>query len=103
MFDKGIAIRRDIFGAELADKAWAAADDFNRPFEELVNQYCFGEIWGRPGLDRKTRSIVTLSMLTGLNRRIERSANCYALEDPDSLAAAVAATSAAAAPGAVHA
>ena len=68
MFDKGIAIRREMFGAELADKAWAAADDFNRPLEELVNQYCFGEIWGRPGLDRKTRSIVTLSMLTGLNR-----------------------------------
>jgi 4-carboxymuconolactone decarboxylase len=68
MFDKGLSIRRDMFGAEGADKAWAAADDFNRPFEELVNQYCFGEIWGRPGLDRKTRSIVTLSMLTGLNR-----------------------------------
>ena len=67
-FEKGLSIRRDIFGAELADKTWAAADDFNRPFEELVNQYCFGEIWARPGLDRKTRSIVTLSMLTGLNR-----------------------------------
>jgi 4-carboxymuconolactone decarboxylase len=68
MFEKGLSIRRDIFGADVADKAWAAADDFNRPFEELVNQYCFGEIWGRPGLDRKMRSIVTLSMLTGLNR-----------------------------------
>lgn len=68
MFEKGMTIRRDMFGAELADKAWAATDDFNRPFEELVNQYCFGEIWGRPGLDRKTRSIVTLSMLTGANR-----------------------------------
>jgi 4-carboxymuconolactone decarboxylase len=67
-FDLGLGIRRDIFGAELADKTWAAADDFNRPFEELVNQYCFGEIWARPGLDRKTRSIITLSMLTGLNR-----------------------------------
>jgi len=67
-FEKGLALRRDMFGAELADKTWAAADDFNRPLEELVNQYCFGEIWSRPGLDRKTRSIVTLSMLTGLNR-----------------------------------
>jgi 4-carboxymuconolactone decarboxylase len=67
-FDLGLGIRREIFGAELADKTWAAADDFNRPFEELVNQYCFGEIWARPGLDRKTRSIITLSMLTGLNR-----------------------------------
>jgi 4-carboxymuconolactone decarboxylase len=67
-FEQGLSIRREIFGADVADQAWAAADDFNRPFEELVNQYCFGEIWGRPGLDRKTRSIVTLSMLTGLNR-----------------------------------
>jgi 4-carboxymuconolactone decarboxylase len=66
--EQGLGIRREIFGADLVDKASAAADDFNRPFEELVNQYCFGEIWGRPGLDRKTRSIVTLSMLTGLNR-----------------------------------
>ena len=65
---KGLAIRRDMFGAEAAGKTWAAADDFNRPLEELVNQYCFGEIWSRPGLDRRTRSIVTLSMLTGLNR-----------------------------------
>ena len=68
MVEKGLSIRGEMFGAELAQKAFAAADDFNRPFEELVDQYCFGEIWGRPGLDRKTRSIVTLSMLTGLNR-----------------------------------
>jgi 4-carboxymuconolactone decarboxylase len=67
-FEQGLSIRREMFGADLVDKASAAADDFNRPFEELVNQYCFGEIWGRPGLDRKTRSIATLSMLTGLNR-----------------------------------
>jgi 4-carboxymuconolactone decarboxylase len=68
MFEKGIAIRREIFGPELADQTWAAADDFNRPFEEWINRYCFGEIWGRPGLDRKTRSLITLSMLTGANR-----------------------------------
>ena len=68
MVEKGLSIRRDMFGAEAVDKAWAAADDFSRPFEELVNQYCFGEIWGRPGLDRRTRSMLTLSMLTGLNR-----------------------------------
>lgn len=66
--EKGLALRREMFGAEPVAKTWAAADDFNRPFEELVNQYCFGEIWARPGLDRRTRSIVTLSMLTGLNR-----------------------------------
>jgi 4-carboxymuconolactone decarboxylase len=68
MFNKGLGIRREIFGAELADKTFAAADDFNRPFEELVNQYCFGETWGRPGLERKIRSIITIAMLTALNR-----------------------------------
>ena len=66
--EKGLAIRREMFGADPVGKTAAAADDFNRPLEELVNQYCFGEIWTRPGLDRRTRSIVTLSMLTGLNR-----------------------------------
>ena len=65
---KGLAVRGDMFGAEAVQKTWAEADDFIRPLEELVNQYCFGEIWSRPGLDRRTRSIVTLSMLTGLNR-----------------------------------
>jgi 4-carboxymuconolactone decarboxylase len=67
-FEDGLRIRHEIFGPEFAEQALAAADDFNRPFEELVTQYCFGEIWARPGLDRKTRSIVTLAMLTALNR-----------------------------------
>ena len=67
-FQRGFANRKAVLGGAHVDKSWAAADDFNRPLEELVNQYCFGEIWSRPGLDRRTRSIVTLSMLTGLNR-----------------------------------
>ena len=68
MFEKGLKIRREVLGAEYVDNAMKTADDFNRPLQELVTTYCWGEIWGRPGLDRKTRSIVTLSMLTGLNR-----------------------------------
>lgn len=68
MFDKGLEIRREVLGADYVDKSIAAMDDFTRPLQELVTQYCWGEVWGRPGLDRRTRSIVNLAMLTALNR-----------------------------------
>jgi 4-carboxymuconolactone decarboxylase len=67
-FEKGLATRREVLGAEYVDKSIASADDFNRPLQELVTEYCWHEIWNRPGLDRKTRSIINLSMLTALNR-----------------------------------
>jgi 4-carboxymuconolactone decarboxylase len=68
MFEKGLAIRRQVLGTEFVDNAFATADDFNRPLQELVTQYCWGEVWGRPGLDRKTRSLINLAMLSALNR-----------------------------------
>jgi 4-carboxymuconolactone decarboxylase len=68
MFERGLAIRRQVLGAEFVDNAFATADDFNRPLQELVTQYCWGEIWGRPGLDKKTRSLLNLAMLSALNR-----------------------------------
>jgi 4-carboxymuconolactone decarboxylase len=68
MFDKGLAIRRSTLGADFVDKAIASADDFNRPLQEIVTQYCWGEIWGRPGLEKKTRSLLNLAMLSALNR-----------------------------------
>lgn len=68
MFDKGLAIRRAVLGPEYVDKAIASADDFTRPLQELVTQYCWGEVWGRPELDRKTRSIINLAMISALNR-----------------------------------
>ena len=68
MFDKGLAIRRSTLGADFVDKAIASADDFNRPLQELVTQYCWGEVWGRPGLERKTRSFINLAMIAALNR-----------------------------------
>ena len=68
MFEKGLKIRREVLGAEFVDNAIASADDFNRPLQEIVTQYCWGEIWGRPGLDRRTRSIINLAMLSALNR-----------------------------------
>ena len=68
MFDKGLAIRREVLGPEYVDKSIASADDFTRPLQELVTQYCWGEVWGRPELDRKTRSIINLAMISALNR-----------------------------------
>ena len=68
MFEKGLGIRRQVLGAEFVDNAIATADDFNRPLQELVTQYCWGEIWGRPGIDKKTRSLLNLGMLSALNR-----------------------------------
>ena len=67
-FEKGMSIRRAVLGADYVDKAIASADDFSRPMQELTTQYCWGEIWGRPGLDRRTRSIINLAMISALNR-----------------------------------
>jgi len=71
MYEKGLKIRREVLGAEFVDNAIASADDFNRPLQEIVTQYCWGEVWGRPGLDRRTRSIINLAMLSALNRSHE--------------------------------
>lgn len=75
MFEKGLKIRRSVLGSDYVDKAISTADDFNRPLQELVTQYCWGEIWGRPGLDRKTRSLLNLAMITALNRPHEVKAH----------------------------
>ena len=67
-FEKGLKTRREVLGAEYVDQAIRNADSFNLPLQELVTEYCWNEIWNRPGLDRKTRSIVNLALLTALNR-----------------------------------
>jgi 4-carboxymuconolactone decarboxylase len=67
-FDKGLKTRREVLGAEYVDTSLKNADDFNMPMQELVTQYCWDEIWNRPGLDRRTRSIINLALLTALNR-----------------------------------
>jgi 4-carboxymuconolactone decarboxylase len=68
VYDKGLAIRREVLGADYVDNAIRTADAFNRPLQELVTEYCWGAVWGRPGLPRKTRSMLNLAMLTALNR-----------------------------------
>ena len=68
VYDKGLAIRREVLGAEYVDNAIKNADAFNKPLQELVTEYCWGAVWGRPGLPKKTRSMLNLAMLTALNR-----------------------------------
>jgi 4-carboxymuconolactone decarboxylase len=68
LFDKGMAVRREVLGAEHVDKSMATATDFNRTMQEFVTEYCWGAVWTRPGLPRKTRSMLNLAMLTALNR-----------------------------------
>ena len=69
--DQGLQKRRKVLGAEYVDKSFATADDFNRPFQEFLTEYCWGAIWTRPGLPPKTRSMLLLAMLPALNRAHE--------------------------------
>ena len=68
LFEIGLQIRREVLGAEYVDKSISQADDFNRPLQELVTEYCWGKVWSRPGISRKMRSLINLAMLTALNR-----------------------------------
>ena len=67
-YDRGLAVRREVLGAEHVDKSIQGADDFTRPLQEYVTESAWGAIWTRPGLPRKTRSLLNLAMLTALNR-----------------------------------
>jgi 4-carboxymuconolactone decarboxylase len=67
-YERGLATRREVLGAEYVDRALGQATDFTRPLQELVTEYCWGEIWTREDLDRRTRSLLNLAMLTALNR-----------------------------------
>src|ERR1700733_6407298 len=67
-YELGLGIRKDVIGKEFVEKALATADDFTRPLQELVTEYCWGACWGREGLSRKTRSMLNLAMLGVLNR-----------------------------------
>ena len=67
-YEKGLKNRREVLGAEYVDNAIASADDFSRPLQELVTEYCWGAVWGREGLPHKTRSMLNLAMISVLNR-----------------------------------
>jgi 4-carboxymuconolactone decarboxylase len=65
---RGLKTRREVLGREHVDRALRATTDFDRDFQDLITRYAWGEIWTRPGLPRKTRSLLTLAMLTALGR-----------------------------------
>src|SRR6267154_173078 len=69
--EAGLKTRREVLGAEYVDKAQAAADDFNKPFTEMLNTYCWNDVWNRPGLPRKMRSVLNLGMLIALGKEHE--------------------------------
>jgi 4-carboxymuconolactone decarboxylase len=71
VFDRGLAIRKEVLGKEFVEKSFETADDFNMPMQELTTEYCWGYIWGREGLPRKTRSMLNLAMLSALGRNHE--------------------------------
>ncbi len=66
--DKGLEIRKAVLGEAYVANALKNADDFNKPFQELVTEYCWGAVWGREQLPRKTRSMLNLAMIAILNR-----------------------------------
>jgi len=68
LWDKGLEIRREVVGDDYVDRSLAAMDDFNQPLQEYVTRYAWGDVWRRPGLDRRSRSILNIGMLTALNR-----------------------------------
>jgi 4-carboxymuconolactone decarboxylase len=70
-YDAGLKTRREVLGAQYVDKAMAGTDDFSAPFVELLNSYCWNDVWNRPGLDRKTRSMLNLAMLSALGKEHE--------------------------------
>jgi 4-carboxymuconolactone decarboxylase len=70
-FDAGLQTRREVLGPQYVDQSMAAVDDFSREFTDLLNTYCWNDIWNRPGLPRKSRSILNLGMLCALGKEHE--------------------------------
>jgi 4-carboxymuconolactone decarboxylase len=71
LWETGLAKRKAVLGTDYVDKTMASADDFNRPFQDMLNEYCWGTIWGDERVPAKTRSMVNLGLIAGLNRMAE--------------------------------
>jgi 4-carboxymuconolactone decarboxylase len=71
LYRRGIAVRKEIFGAEAVEKRMGALGEFGAPLQNLINTYGYGDIWSRPGLDRKTRSLIVIGMNAAINRAVE--------------------------------
>ena len=70
-FKEGLKVRREVLGADYVDGSFAKADDFMMAFQTITTEWCWGHAWTRPGLDRKTRSMINLAMLTALKQPAE--------------------------------
>src|SRR5579864_1092847 len=68
MHDKGLEIRKAVLGEAYVSNALKSVDSFNKPFQEMLNEYCWGTVWGREELPRKTRSMLNIAMISILNR-----------------------------------
>jgi 4-carboxymuconolactone decarboxylase len=75
MYEKGLGVRRKVLGDAYVDAAMKNVDDFNQPLQDLLNEYCWGSVWGREGLPLKTRSMLNLAMISILNRPHELRAH----------------------------
>ncbi len=71
VFERGMSVRREVLGDEHVDRATESTTPFTADFQELITRYAWGEIWSRPGLDRRTRSCMTLALLVALGREHE--------------------------------
>lgn len=80
--DQGMKVRREVLGNAHVDRAVANTSPFNADFQDFITRYAWGEVWSRPGLDKRTRSLATLAMLVALNREgelrmhLNAAANC---------------------------
>ncbi len=70
-YERGMVVRRAVLGEEHVERAQAGTTEFTRDFQELITRYAWGEIWTRPGIDRKTRSLLTIAILASLGRAEE--------------------------------
>jgi 4-carboxymuconolactone decarboxylase len=68
LFEKGLKVRKEVLGEDYVNKSIAGADEFTRTMAEWSTEFCWGALWTRPGVDRRTRSIVNLSMIAAINR-----------------------------------
>jgi 4-carboxymuconolactone decarboxylase len=66
--ERGMKIRREVLGDDYVDRATAGSSPITKEFQDLITRYAWGEIWARPGLDRRTRSCITVAMTVALNR-----------------------------------
>ena len=81
MHDKGLEVRKAVLGEAYVNNALKNVDDFNRPFQEMLNEYCWGTVWGREELPRKTRSMLNIAMIAILNRQHEFRAHLKGAAD----------------------